>query len=202
MERKCNKCESKNYYAKGMCHVCYEANTRKKGKCISCGKQTCRAKYKHCNQCALRLSPRHVTPHTQESREKMRRNNWRAKNENHPQWKGDDVTYSALHLWVRRNKGVPRACESCNKECKLQASNKDHKYSRNLDDWQFLCPKCHKQYDIEHILVDTKGEKHHQWGKKRNVGVRKKISDSLKKRNISPQLYKNKTSLICYEKRY
>src|SRR4030095_3291044 len=28
-------------------------------------------------------------------------------------WKGDEVSYSGLHRWVRRKFGLPRLCQSC-----------------------------------------------------------------------------------------
>lgn len=181
-QRQCSECNSFNYYARGWCVKCYEKNTRQRGVCTSCGAKTCRTKYAKCSACSNREQPKHSRPHSQESREKMRKNNWRAHNENHPQWKGGNVGYYALHRWIRKHKEVPKGCENCGKECVLHASNKDHKYSRNLEDWQFLCPKCHKEYDVENGLVDTKGSRHHQWGKSPSIETRKKISDTLKKR--------------------
>ena len=71
--------------------------------------------------------------------------------ENHHEWKGDNVGYSALHSWVKRKLGKPETCEHCNKT-KLKSrqihwANKSHRYLRDKNDWIRLCVKCHKKYD-------------------------------------------------------
>ena len=72
-------------------------------------------------------------------------------NENNVLWKGDDAKPSAKHYWVYRKFGRPETCEICGKTglrgTKIQWSNKDHKYSRNREDWQRICPSCHSYYD-------------------------------------------------------
>lgn len=71
--------------------------------------------------------------------------------DNHPKWKGDDVSYGALHSWVARHLGKPSTCEHCEKtELKGQSihwANKSHEYKRELDDWLRLCVACHSEYD-------------------------------------------------------
>jgi len=68
--------------------------------------------------------------------------------ENNFHWKGEGVSYSGLHHWVRRKLGRPIKCEHCGETKKIQWANKDHKYKRNLIDWLQLCQRCHKKYDI------------------------------------------------------
>ena len=68
--------------------------------------------------------------------------------EAHPGWKGDAVSYSALHHWVRRYKAKPVACQHCNASDKpLEWANISRAYRRDLDDWIALCKKCHTAYD-------------------------------------------------------
>ncbi len=66
-------------------------------------------------------------------------------------WKGDDVGYGALHIWIRRNLGEPTKCENCGKEglsgYKIHWANIDHKYRRVEENWMRLCVKCHRKYD-------------------------------------------------------
>jgi hypothetical protein len=74
-------------------------------------------------------------------------------------WKGDDISYSRLHAWVTEHKGRPKRCEDCDEVGKeiaqkngkiiwsLHWSNISGKYKRKLNDWQGLCPKCHRKYD-------------------------------------------------------
>lgn len=72
-------------------------------------------------------------------------------NEQHPLWKGNDVSYSGLHYWVARKLGKPDSCEFCGKSGlkgrHIQWANKSGKYLRDLSDWLRLCYWCHKKYD-------------------------------------------------------
>jgi hypothetical protein len=65
-------------------------------------------------------------------------------------WKGDDVGYSGIHFRIKKRLGEPRYCEVCKKtnKKKYEWSNKDHKYSLKVNDWQRLCSSCHKKYDL------------------------------------------------------
>lgn len=82
--------------------------------------------------------------------------------EKHPKWKGDDVGYCGLHLWVRKHLGKPTTCEHCNKTGltgkKIHWANKSGKYLRDVTDWLRLCAQCHKDYDRENNLI-------HCWGR-------------------------------------
>lgn len=63
-------------------------------------------------------------------------------NDKHPNWKGDSVGYNALHVWVKKRKPRPKYCEHCNKRKAIDLSNKGI-YNRNLNNWEWLCRKCH-----------------------------------------------------------
>ncbi len=67
--------------------------------------------------------------------------------EKNPMWKGDAVGYGALHRWVHRNKPKPSHCENCKQKKVLEAVNISQKYKRSLDDWKWLCRKCHMLED-------------------------------------------------------
>ncbi len=68
-----------------------------------------------------------------------------------PNWKGDSVKYSALHMWVGKHKGKPMRCERCNFKAEnpsqIHWANKSYEYKRDLTDWLRLCVSCHKKYD-------------------------------------------------------
>lgn len=68
---------------------------------------------------------------------------------NHFAWKGDEVGYFALHVWVVRNLGRPSGCEHCGttEKRKYEWANRSHEYKRDLTDWIRLCVPCHKAYD-------------------------------------------------------
>lgn len=70
--------------------------------------------------------------------------------EKHPNWKGDDVGYGGLHMWVNKWLGKPNKCSICGKVGhgrQMHWANRDHTYQRNLSDWLRLCVKCHSEYD-------------------------------------------------------
>lgn len=70
-----------------------------------------------------------------------------------PQWKGVNVGYRALHLWVERQLGHPRTCSVCGDNSKPRShyhwANKSRRYLRNVHDWIRLCAKCHKHHDAQ-----------------------------------------------------
>jgi len=69
------------------------------------------------------------------------------KGEKHGLWKGNNVSYKGLHGWVRRNKPKPKLCEICHKEKKLEISNISGEYKRDINDYKWLCRKCHMNSD-------------------------------------------------------
>jgi hypothetical protein len=62
-------------------------------------------------------------------------------------WKGNLVSYNALHRWIKSRLTKPKLCPSCYKKRKLQLSCKNHKYIRKLSQWRYLCQSCHKIVD-------------------------------------------------------
>lgn len=69
--------------------------------------------------------------------------------ENNPNWKGDNVGYSALHRWIRRHKGTPNYCEHCKSttEKRYEWASISRKPSRDLDNYIRLCNRCHHIFD-------------------------------------------------------
>jgi hypothetical protein len=64
-----------------------------------------------------------------------------------PNWKGDGVTYRALHCWVRDHLPKPELCEICHSARPYDLANKSGKYLRDLSDWQYVCRRCHHLSD-------------------------------------------------------
>ena len=77
----------------------------------------------------------------------------------HYAWKGEKVSYWGMHMWIVREKGLPKSCEHCGRtdRKKYEWANKDHTYKRNLDDYIRLCTSCHRKYDIEHNNYVVRG---------------------------------------------
>lgn len=88
---------------------------------------------------------------SKETRLKMKESKEGLRDESTNRWKGDDVGYSGLHMWVRRKLGKPKKCEYCGKDHlighQIHWANISGRYLRKLDDWIRLCAFCHKQFD-------------------------------------------------------
>lgn len=67
--------------------------------------------------------------------------------EKHILWKGDRVSYSGIHHWLKRHLGKARWCTWCFSMQNVQWANISHEYKRDLNDYFQLCVKCHKKYD-------------------------------------------------------
>lgn len=75
-------------------------------------------------------------------------------------YKGEDVTINQLHSRAKKIKLIPEVCDICHRKCdkygcsKLELSNiKDHKYTDNPDDYQYVHHSCHSKYDANKRVV-------------------------------------------------
>lgn len=72
-------------------------------------------------------------------------------NENNGVWKGDLVSIGQLHQWVRRHKTKTGICQDCKKSEKevrtLDLANISGKYKRDINDFEWLCRRCHMKKD-------------------------------------------------------
>ncbi len=62
-------------------------------------------------------------------------------------WKGNQVGYEALHIWIKARLPKPKRCQKCNKKKKLELCNKSGKYKRILSDWIYMCRSCNMDTD-------------------------------------------------------
>lgn len=71
---------------------------------------------------------------------------------NNPMWKGDNIGYKALHLWLSVNFGKANKCEHPDCLHKSEqyewAKIKDLPYARKRENFWMLCVKCHGKYDV------------------------------------------------------
>lgn len=67
--------------------------------------------------------------------------------ENNPMYLGDDVGYNGVHTWVRKRKPKPELCERCGLVPPLDLANISGEYNRDLDNYKYLCRKCHMDSD-------------------------------------------------------
>ena len=61
----------------------------------------------------------------------------------HHNWKGTKASLNAIHIWVKRFKPKPKLCESCKKNKPFDLANISQKYMRKINDYEWLCRKCH-----------------------------------------------------------
>lgn len=85
----------------------------------------------------------------------------------HPQWKGEEVGYHALHAWLKRKFGKPDNCE--NMDCvyprknaagkiiispkRYHWANLSGEYLRDRSDYIQLCSSCHKKMDMGIVYI-------------------------------------------------
>ena len=95
--------------------------------------------------------------HSLETRKKIAASRKPYIHEKAPNWKGEDVGYAGLHIWVRKYLGLrPRKCEQCGVKGRkrdkgggwtIEFANKSGLYKRDLKDWLILCRTCHRVHD-------------------------------------------------------
>jgi len=66
---------------------------------------------------------------------------------NNGMWKGDNVSYNKLHVWVKRYLPQPELCQNCNVVKPYDLANVTGIYSRDLENWKYLCRRCHMLSD-------------------------------------------------------
>lgn len=69
------------------------------------------------------------------------------KNEKHPFWKENRVGYRALHTWIRKNKQKIDFCQECKINKPFDLANISGNYLRDINDFEWLCRRCHMLKD-------------------------------------------------------
>lgn len=73
-------------------------------------------------------------------------------------WKGDDVGYSGIHVWIREKFGNAKTCENklreilkfpCSKTSQIFQWAMIHEkgYKRKRENFMMLCVSCHSKYE-------------------------------------------------------
>jgi len=89
-------------------------------------------------------------------------------------WKGDKVGIKPLHTWVKKHLPKPDRCDFCDRVGKVELSNKTGNYMRDFCNWQWLCPKCHRNFD---------GNSYKAWITRRKNGTDKFYGNQYTKGN-------------------
>ena len=63
-------------------------------------------------------------------------------------WKGDETKYKGIHKWLRENYKPPEKCQFCQKlSTNLELASKTGIHRRDIDNYYWLCHKCHMNFD-------------------------------------------------------
>ncbi len=116
------------------------------GVCATCGKTVSRKRVR-CKSCSNRQRV-----YTEVTKNKMRDSKMGHKN---PMWRGDSAGYFAIHEWVNNHKKKPDLCECCKKVPPFDLANISGEYKRDIDDWEYLCRKCHMVKDGRYTKVKS-----------------------------------------------
>ena len=119
--------------------------------------------------------------HTEETIRKLRLGHLGEKN---PMWRGEKVGYIGLHVWVRTRKPKPLLCEQCKIKPPFDLAIVGDKYTRNPDDWQWLCRRCHMLLDGRLVKFNDFARINHPERKfHRRRGYREGVGPSLNSGN-------------------
>ena len=75
------------------------------------------------------------------------------------QWMGEDVSYNAIHDYIKYHKQKPEKCECCDKTTRLDLANISQKYKRDINDWEWLCRRCHMKKDGRLVKLIKRNKK-------------------------------------------
>lgn len=143
---------------------------RYKNHCLTCGKYYESAARLFCSIGCYRQD-RKSNPSeyamTEDGRRRVSIANSGAKN---GMWRGNKVSYSAIHDWVKWHLPKSEVCNECKKVPPLDLANISNKYKRDLSDWEWLCRRCH-------MIKDGRLERLH------SQEVRRKGNETRKRRN-------------------
>lgn len=64
-----------------------------------------------------------------------------------PMWKGDRVGKISLHTWIKKRKQKAKFCQKCKKNPPYDLANISQNYKRDINDFRWLCRKCHMLSD-------------------------------------------------------
>lgn len=105
---------------------------------------------------------------TTETKKRIRLSKLGSKN---PMWKGHDaqLTYTGLHRRIETRLPRPELCPMCTKRSPFDIANITGIYDHNLENWRWLCRKCHMLSDgrIKNNLVQNQS-----YEKRKNARVK------------------------------
>lgn len=58
-----------------------------------------------------------------------------------------NIKYAGLHVRIRKQLVEPNTCPTCNRVTKLDLCNISQNYLDDINDWEYLCRRCHMTKD-------------------------------------------------------
>ncbi len=58
-----------------------------------------------------------------------------------------NITYASIHRYIKKHKKKSSFCSICNEKKKLELASLTHIYTRNPEDYIYLCRSCHSIFD-------------------------------------------------------
>jgi hypothetical protein len=104
---------------------CKCGNLTTTGRCKSCSNKNRAGKYHQRQQ-----------KWNEESKAKIR-------GEKNSQWNGENATLPNIHRFIERRKPRPEKCVRCNEGSAIDLANISGEYTRNINDYEWLCRRCH-----------------------------------------------------------
>ncbi len=89
-----------------------------------------------------------------------------------PMWKGDKVSYGSLHEWIKYHKPKPKLCKRCEINEPHDLANVSGKYLRDINDFEWICRKCHMKDDGRLIKISILGKEN--WKKSSRILAEKR----------------------------
>ena len=79
-----------------------------------------------------------------------------------PMWAGDSVSKTGAHMWLAENKPIPEFCERCRERParELSYNCKNGEWSRDPNDYEWLCHSCHCFKDKGSNTIMTRARIH------------------------------------------
>lgn len=124
--------------------------------CPICNTNTMHKAYNSCKQCGYKIMAE------------------KRKGELNHMWAGDYVGEVSLHRWIRTHKPKPEVCELCHSESPREVANISGQYKRDINDFQWVCRRCHMKSDnrITNLVKYEKGHTVPLTKRNRNANTR------------------------------
>lgn len=163
-------------------------------RCKSCSNKFRRGKYFVSERGKINLSnakkgkkhPMYGKHKKEETKRKISEANMGEKN---GMWKGDEVGFNCLHKWIKRHKPKPKFCKRCKINPPRDLANISGEYKRDINDFEWLCRKCHMDVDgrLNNLL---------------ELNNKIKLSNEEKKRRKREYYKKYKNGILKKKKEY